>query len=264
MMKKSAKVIVAIFLMVFAAIPAVAQSYENESETVPLGSELHRSNPEKVRRLARRLIAPKGDWQVGLSVMYADFNAANSDYMLLLDGLDAHASMFKIAPEASIAVADNHALGIKFNYTRLAGGLDAATLDLLGNLSLGVGGLNALSNSMGGSIYQRTFVGIDKQGRFGIFWDYILGYTKSKTQLSLSADSSSHVMKNKYYFAFAPGLIYYPMNNVSIHAGISILDISYSETKAFNNDTFVGIREGWKANASLNLLNLSFGLAIHL
>lgn len=250
--------------MVLAAEPAVAQSYEEKPETVALGAELHRRNPDKSRRLTHRLIAPKGDWQVGLSVMYTDFSADNSDYMLLLDGLDARASMFKIAPEASIAFANNHAFGIKFNYTRLAGGLDAATLDLLGNLSLSVGNVNALSNSMGGSIYQRTFVGIDKQGRFGIFWDYILGYTRSKTQLSLSEDSSSHVMKNKYYFAFAPGLIYYPMNNVSIHAGISILDFSYSETKAFNDGTFVGNREGWKANASLNLLNLSFGLAIHL
>ena len=282
MMKTIFRIITVCLFIALAAVPAEGQSSyrdygyrdrdyrdrdyrDRDPETVDLGAEVPRRNPERKRRLKRRLIAPKGDWQVGLSVMYTDFDAANSDYMLVLDGLDARASMFKIAPEASITVANNHALGVKFNYSRLAGALDAATLDLLGNLSLSVpGNISAISNTMGGCVYQRTFVGIDKQGRFGIFWDYIIGTSRAKTQFSLSEDSMSHTVKEKRYFAFAPGVIYYPMNNISIHAGISILDVSYSKTKAYNNDTFVGEREALKANASLNLLNLSFGLAIHL
>lgn len=254
----------AVCILTFAAVPVSAQSSEEKSDTLSLGDELRRRNPERQRRITRRLIIPKGDWQTGLSVMYSDFNAANSDYMLLLEGMDAKASMFRIAPEASIAVANNHALGVRFSYMRLAGGLDAASLDLLGNLSLSVSNVNAISNSMGGSIYKRTYVGIDRQGRFGLFWDYILGYTRSKTQFSLSEDSTSHTMKEKYGFAFAPGVIYFPMNNVSIHANISIIDVSYSNTKAYVNDDFVGEREKRAANATLNLLNLSFGLAIHL
>ena len=256
--------LLAVCIPILAAVPVSGQSSSGKTKTVQLGSELKRRNPDRQRRITRRLIIPKGDWQTGLSVMYSDFNAANSDYMLLLEGMDAKASMFKIAPEASIAVANNHALGVRFNYTHLAGGLDAASLDLLGNLSLSVGNINAMSNSMGGSIYKRTYVGIDKQGRFGLFWDYILGYTRAKTQFSLSEDSVSRTVKEKYSFAFAPGVIYFPMNNVSIHANISILDVYHSKTSAYTNDTFVGERVKHGANATLNLLNLSFGLAIHL
>lgn len=263
-MMKTILRLLAVCLLTLAAVPASAQSSDGKSETLSLGDELVRRNPEKRRRITRRLIIPKGDWQTGLSVMYSDFNAANSDYMLLLEGMDAKASMFKISPEASIAVANNHALGVRFNYMRLAGGLDAASLDLLGNLSLSVGNVNAVSNSMGGSIYKRTYVGIDRQGRFGLFWDYILSYTRSKTQFSLSEDSASHTMKEKYSLAFAPGVIYFPMNNVSIHANISIVDLSHSITKAYVNDEFVGERDRRAANATLNVLNLCFGLAIHL
>lgn len=264
MMKTLFGIFAAVVFMAYTAVPASGQSSDGKSDTLSLGSELHRRNPDKSRRIPRRLIVPKGDWQVGLSVMYSDFDSASSDYMLLLEGIDARASMFSIAPEASIAVADNHALGVKFTYTRLAGALDAATLDLLGNLSLSAGGVNAISNTMGGCFYQRTYVGIDRLGRFGLYWDYIVGTSRAKTQFSMSEDSVSHTVKEKYYVAFAPGLIYFPMNNVSIHAGISILDVSYSKTAAYDNETFVGEREALKANLSLNLLNLSFGLAIHL
>ena len=121
MMKTIFRIITVCFFIALAAVPAEGQSsYRDidqrdpgyrDSETLRLGAEVPRRNPERKRRLKRRLIAPKGDWQVGLSVMYTDFDAANSDYMLLLDGLDARASMFKIAPEASITVANNHALG---------------------------------------------------------------------------------------------------------------------------------------------------------
>lgn len=253
-------------MMAFAPIHSMGQSSDMDiySETVRVGYEMKNVHTGKERRLPRRLISPNGDWQFGLSVMYSDFDAANSDYMFVLDGVGADASMFKIAPEVSITVADNHALGVRFTYTKLSGALDAASLDLLGNLNLSVGNINALSSSMGGSIYQRTFVGLDKMGRFGIFWDYVLGYTKSQTRFSLSPDSMSHTLKKKYSLSFAPGVVYYPMNNVSVQANISIFDVSYSRTSAYSDGTFTGERYGWKANASLNLLNLSFGLAIHL
>lgn len=144
-------------IMAMAALPAAGQ--------VVLGSEITPKDTTKQNRLTNRLIAPKGGWQCGLSVMYADFNSANSDYMLMLQGLSARASMLKLAPEAAYTFKDNHAVGVKFNYLKAGGMVDAATADLLGNLSLSVSDVSATSNSMGGAVFQRTYIGIDKQGR---------------------------------------------------------------------------------------------------
>lgn len=251
-------------LIVMAAIPASGQNSGRKNETVVLGSDIAPKDTARQRRLTNRLIAPKGGWQCGLSVMYADFNSANSDYMLLLQGLNARASMLKIAPEAAYTFSNNHAVGVKFNYMKAGGMVDAATADLLGNLSLSVSDVNASSNSMGGSVFQRTYIGIDKQGRFGIFWDYILGYTRSKTQFAAGEAGATHTVKEKINIAFAPGVVYFPMNNVSVQANISIADLSYASTKAYQGGTEVGTHKGWKAQAGLNLLNLSFGLTIHL
>ena len=250
-------------ILVMSAVPALGQTDSGE-ETIVLGAEITPKDPAKQKRLTNRLIAPKGEWQCGMSVMYADFNSANSDYMLMLQGLDLRASMLKITPEAAYTFKNNHAVGVKFNYLKFGGMLDSATADLLGNMSLSVSDINAATNSMGGSVFQRTYIGIDKQGRFGIFWDYILGYTRAKTQFASGEASNSHTVKEKVYLAFSPGVIYFPMNNVSIHANISIADVSYATTKAYQNGNQVGMHKGWKAQAGLNLLNLSFGLAIHL
>lgn len=256
--------ILMVCLMVMVAIPAAGQTSGKDTERIVLGSDIVPKDTAKQNRLVNRLIAPKGGWQCGLSVMYADFNSANSDYMLLLQGLGARASMLKLAPEAAYTFKNNHAVGVKFNYMKAGGMVDAATADLLGNLSLSVSDVNASSNSMGGSVFQRTYIGIDKQGRFGIFWDYILGYTRAKTQFAAGETGAAHTVKEKVNIAFAPGVVYFPMNNVSVQANISIAELSYSDTKAYQGGDEVGSHKGWKAQAGLNLLNLSFGLTIHL
>lgn len=252
------------FLLVMMAVPTLAQTSGKSNETIVLGAEIAPKDTTKHKRFTNRLIAPKGEWQCGMSVMYSDFNSDNSDYMLLLQGLNARASMLRIAPEASYTFKENHSAGVRFTYAKLTGILDAATADLLGNLSLSVGDINAVSNSMGGSVFQRTYIGIDDRGRFGIFWDYILGYTRSRTHFTSEAGMSSYALSHKIGLAFAPGLIYFPMNNISIQANISIADISYSSTRAYENGAVAGTHKDWKAMAGLNLLNLNFGLTIHL
>ena len=116
--------------------------------------------------------------------------------------------------------------------------------------------------SMGANVFQRTYVGIDKRGRFGIFWDYILGYTRSKTQFS--ASDGAYSLKEKGLLSFAPGVVYFPMNNLSIQACISLAELSYNKVTAYESGLVSGTRTAWKAQASLNVLNLNFGLTIHL
>ena len=169
-----------------------------------------------------------------------------------------------LVPEAAYTFRDNHAIGVKLNYMKANGLLDTATADLLGNLSLSVSDVNAVSTTMGGSVFQRTYIGIDKQGRFGITWDYILGYTRTDTQFAAGDMVPANSLREKISLSFAPGVVYFPMNNISIQANISIADVSYAVTKAYDNGAPVQTRAGWNARASLNLLNLSFGLTIHL
>lgn len=254
--------IFAVCLLATAALPSFGQSESGNEGGVVLGSEIMPKNPAKERRLTNRLIAPKGEWQCGLSVMYADFNSDNLDFMLAVQGLSARASLLRIAPEAAYTFKDNHAIGLRFQYTKAGGMLDGVTADLLGNMSLPVENIGGTTLSMGASVFERSYIGIDKRGRFGIILDYVLGYTRSKSQFA--AAEGTYSVKQKGHLGFAPGVVYFPMNNISIQASVSIAELSYNHVTAYESGLVSGTRSAWKAQASLNVLNLNFGLTIHL
>ncbi len=255
---------IALCLCLMAAVSASGMTGTGGDDHIVLGKELHHKDTSKTRRFKNHLIAPKGEWQCGLSIMYADFSSANSDYMLLLQGVDANASMLRLAPEAAYTFADNHAVGVRFQYTNINGMVDTATADLLGNFNMTLEDINAYSRSMSGSVFKRTYIGLDSNGRVGIYWDYILGYTRTKSQFLVGEGSSAFSVKNRVHLGFAPGIVYFPMNNVSIQASISLADLSYSMISAYEADRLAGRRQAWKAQASLNVLNISFGLTVHL
>ena len=219
---------------------------------------------ENGKRLESHLIAPKGGWQCGMSVMYTDFSSNNSEFMLMLKGFGTSASMTRIAPEALFTYMDNHAVGVRFQYTNISGMVDSMTADLLGNLSMSFDNVNALSSSMGGSLFHRTYVGLESFGRIGLFWDYALGYSKSRTQFYAGDDSDAFSINNKLSLSFAPGFVYFPMNNVSVQASVSMGGLSYNDITSFEHNEVTGTRSAWKAYAGISLLDFNFGLTVHL
>ena len=257
------RIILSLCLLAAVTASASAQS-ETGNGAIVLGREIMPKDTAKVKRFKNHLIAPKGGWQCGISVMYADFSSDNSDYMLMLQGLSANASMLRLAPEAAYSYSDNRAVGAKFQYTSMNGMMDSMTADLLGNFSMSLDDLSASSTSMSASVFHRTYIGLDNHGRIGIFWDYILGASRTVTRFSTSEPSDSYSLNKKIYLAFAPGIAYFPMNNVSVHAGISLAELAYSNVAAYDGGEVIGERHAWKALASINLLRLNFGLTIHL
>lgn len=261
---KRARLLISAACLLMAAATAFGQSAGDDRNTIVLGEEIMPKDTTKQRRFKNRLIAPKGEWQCGLSVMYADFASSDADFMLMLQGLGADASMLRLAPEAAYTFRDNHAVGAKFQYTSLNGMIDTATADLLGNFSMSVENLHASSKSMSAGIFQRTYVGLDKYGRVGLFWDYVLGVSRTRTQFYMGDASNAYSLNERISLGFAPGIVFFPMNNVSIQASIGLADLSYGNMKAYEGGDVVGSRRNWKASASLNILDLSFGLTIHL
>lgn len=243
------------------AIPSFGRT-KGKEDVVVLGKELTKDTTSTAH-FKNYLIAPKGEWQCGISVIYADFASSNSDYMMLLQGIDAQASMLRLAPQAAYTYSENKSIGVRFKYTNLTGMIDAASIDLLGNFGLSLENINATSRGLSAEIFHRTYWGLDKNGRVGLFWDYILGLTRNNTSYEADAPVPSYTLTNKAHLGFAPGLIYFPMNNVSVQASLCFADLSYENVKAHKDADVVGQRHAWKAQASLNVLDLNFGLTIH-
>ena len=139
-------------LLLTAFSSAYAGSLQSTQPADTIGGILSPKDTTVQKRFQPRLIAPKGGWQCGLSVMYADISTSNSDFMMLLQGIDLGASLFRLSMEGAYTYLPNHAVGARFTYSKLNGVLDTATADLLGNLSLSVSNLHAASTSMSGAV----------------------------------------------------------------------------------------------------------------
>ena len=262
-MMQMKSIITTVCLIFMAAVTSFGQTERVEDKSLPLGSELMPKDTTKTNRFKNHLIAPKGEWQCGISVMYADFTSSDTEYMMLIQGLSANASFLRLAPQAMYTFANNHAVGVRFQYTNVNGNLDSATADLLGNFSMALGNIDAKSRSLSTSVFQRTYWGLDKRGRVGLFWDYVLGYTRKNVSVNSGGGTAPYTITHKVHLGFAPGLVYYPMNNVSVYASICLADLSYNYVEAYENNIVTGTRHAWKAQAKINIMDLNFGLAIH-
>ena len=261
--------IISTLLLAALALPVMAQTEnilepEKESRTITLGGEIVPKDTTKTHRFVNHLIAPKGEWQCGIAVMYADFDSDNSEYMLLAQNMDASASFLRIAPEAAYTFMPNHAVGIRFAYTTARGVVDAATADLLGNFSMTVENVHANSRMMSACVFERSYVGLDQHGRVGLFMDYCLSLSRTKSQVYTGSSSDAYTINKKIHVGVAPGLVYYPMNNISVQASIGIAGASYGSTKSYSGGEVTGSRAAWNAKASLSILDLNLGLTIHL
>ena len=216
------------------------------------------------RRLASYTIIPKGDWQIGMAASYMNISTDNSDYLLILNGTSANASILDISLQGGFAYMNNQSAGLRLKYSTGNCLIDASTLDLLGNFSLDIENIRAKYLSYSAYLFNRSYIGLDRLARVGFFIDAALGYVRSRTDVFPEDVHSSYSTNDKISLVLSPGIVYFPMNNVSIFASVSLAEISYNHSKGFKDGVFVGDRLSFRAQSKLNLLALSFGITVHL
>lgn len=253
----------ALFMM-----PAGAQSLSSgkkeKQPPIVMGKEIVRDSVKASRNLKTYEIAPKGEWQVGLQGMYLNLSSDNSEYMLLLSGIDAKASMFRVTPLVSYTYMTNQSVGLKLQYTQIDGMVDAATLDLLNDgLSFGVNNVNAHMRTFSAAVYHRSYIGLDNRGRVGLIYDFTLGYSRGRSVMGIGDPGDSYSLNNQFKLTFSPGFVFFAMDNVSAHVTLSVADLSYNNVRAYSGGSLSGTRDFWRAQLKLNALDLNFGLAFH-
>lgn len=248
-----------------AAAPRDPSSVRHSKPQVVLGTLMPKDTTgHHTRRLDNRLIAPKGEFQTGMMAAYASFKSEDSELFLALKDIDASASAFRITPFVGYTYKDNQSIGVRFAYTTAHGALAGGTADLL-NEGLEFGGdlgLDVRMWAFSAELYHRSYIGLDNHGRVGIICDFVLGYTLNKSMTGNSRRDYS--LTNKAKLSFNPGIAVYPMNNVSVFVTLGMADVSYNNTRTFENRQFTGERNYWDARCKINLFDINFGLTFHL
>lgn len=245
-------------LLALTVLSGNIHASEGASAHSPATDSIHR------RRLTSYTIIPRGDWQIGMAASYMNISTDNSDYLLILDGTSANASIINISLQGGYSYIDNQSAGMRFKYSTGNCHIDASTLDLLGNFTLDVENIRSKYLSYSAYLFNRSYIGLDRLARVGFFIDAALGYVRSRTDIFAQEVHSSYSTNDKLSLVLSPGIVYFPMNSVSIYASVSLADISYNHSKGFKDGVFVGDRHFFKAQSKLNLLALSFGITVHL
>lgn len=220
---------------------------------------------DSLRQFDRYQFIQMGTFQFGTSLAHSAVNSTNSEFMLLLNGLDLSGNLTRLTPYVSYAYAKDRAVGVSFNYTSARAQVDAATLDILNDgLQFSVEDLAASYVSSGISVFHRQFFGLDPLSRFGIYYDTRLSYTSGRTEITGAGDEGSFTSSKKYGFDFTPGIMVFVRDNISIHAGVSIADVSYNTSDVYSGGQVTGSHSRFISRIKLDPLGLVFGMSIHL
>ena len=239
-------------------------------ETIKLGAEIKQQSDsldgKRRRGLQQHLIIPKGEWQVGALISHVSFSSDDSEYLLIVQNLDANGSITKVAPFVAYSYRDNRSIGIKLQYSSANGNIREGDLDFLSDdLNFSVDDIRANMSSFQTAVYHRSYIGLDDRGRIGLFNDISLSYTNSKTVFTYNAETAdTYTRSNQIKLSLQPGIVVFAMNNVSTHVSIGIGGVSYNNTKYIKAGEVIGTRNYSQAKFKLNVLDINIGVTIHL
>lgn len=212
--------------------------------------------------LSKYDLIPKGEKLAGVQFAYLNLNSANSEYMLLVNGLDAKASFGTVAPMLAFAYAPNRVLGIRGGYSFANGQIDGTTLSLLNDgLDFELSDVSASMKSSSVSVFHRSYLGLDENGILGLYAEVAATYGMSKTSFGASIEDYSTNRKVK--LSFSPGVVFFPNQFFSTHVGLSLASVGYDTASFVKDGAVSGSKTSFKAQASLDLLGIDLGIVVH-
>lgn len=212
----------------------------------------------------------KGESMVGLTVSYGTIDSEDSNIALLLDQINLSGQVFNIKPHYGFFYNDNNAVGVRLGYSYANGALDNASLNLgeAADIDLSIGNIAYRNQGFSAAVYHRSYMSIDRKGRFGLFaeWELAGKFARSKTGASAAESTYSSIADNyRLSLNFAPGFAVYIFPNVCASVSFGLGGLQYNHIRQMDGEmNFVGKRDFSKLRFGLNLTEINIGVNVHL
>ncbi|MBR5136143.1 MAG: hypothetical protein IKU92_03760 [Rikenellaceae bacterium] len=219
------------------------------------------------RGIYQYLFIPKGQMLAGATLSYAHLNSDDSQFLLMINGLQAECSMTRISPFFGVSFANNQVLGARFAYQQTRGNVDNVSLRVGDNedYTFTFNNVNLLQRSYAGALFHRAYIGLDLRGRFALYNETRVEFAFGRNQFSFGDETLDQYAKNRQVgITFHPGVAVCIMNNVSMHASVGIGGVTLSDSRVYDGEQELGKRTAMNANFRLNLLDISLGITLHL
>lgn len=210
---------------------------------------------------------PKGKWIGGLTFSYVNFDSDDSSLLYsLLGGMDMNLGIKAIHPYVGYTIKDNLVLGAKFGYNHLVGDVGNIDLDLGSDLSFSLSNMRYTEDLYSVGVFNRSYVGLDGGGRFGLFNETTLTYKHGTSNYNSGTEEEglkhTETTINELHLGINPGVAVFIMPNVCAEMSFGVAGFRYRSEKQRNESGEEGKRSTSGANFKINILNINIGITI--
>ncbi|MBD5234440.1 MAG: hypothetical protein HDS65_09745 [Bacteroidales bacterium] len=217
------------------------------------------------RGLFNYIFIPKGKWGFGITASYGELSTEDVQMLSMLTDLDVKGKMYSLNPSVSYFFANNKAVGLKFNYNRGTADLGSLGFDFDEDLSFNIGDISYYQQSFGVSTFYRGYVGLDTNGRFGIFNEVDLDFSSGSSRFKRLYDGAprdTRTIVTQGSLNFSPGVCVFIQDMVSFNISFGVFGLKWRHESQSTDGVFEGSRTTSGANFRFNIFNINFGLMV--
>lgn len=208
---------------------------------------------------------PKKKWIGGITASYVNLEIDDNQLLYsLLKDVDLSGRLVTVNPFVGYAIKDNIVLGLKFGYSHGRAGIGNLAINY-DDLDISLKNLLYLTDSYSVALFHRSYVGIDRGKRFGVFSETALSYSTGTSSFQREEESGvkrTDTNMSQVRLGLNPGLTVFIMENVSAEVSFGIVGFKYGWESQRNNEGETGKRHTSSADFKINLLNINIGITI--
>ena len=244
-------------------------------------SEQYQQNLQKrhIQRIDRSemksTFIPKGLWMCGATVNYREWENENQN-LVVIKNLNMEGHVFSVSPYVGYFVANNLALGIRYNYNRHYFSLADLDLNLGEDFNINLEDLYYLEHKHEASAFGRFYMPLFGSKIFGAFAEARLTYSHANGKNStgrregnINTLDGTYEKVNKIQLGITPGLCIFVTNFAAVETSIGVLGVDY-KWSTFKNvhpnatEYEYGKNHSGGVNFKFNIFTVNIGMTFYL
>lgn len=217
------------------------------------------------RGLFNYIFIPKGKWGFGITASYGELQTEDVQVLSILKDVDFKGKMYSVKPYISYFVRSNHAVGLKFDYTRGIADLGRLGLDFDDDLNFTLRDVSYYQQSFSVAAFHRAYVGLDRSGRFGIFNEVDLSFGSGSSRfkrLYNNEPKDTRTVITQGAINFSPGVCVFLQDFMSFNVSFGVFGLKWRKEDQTTDGVDEGSRVTSGANFKFNIFNINFGLMV--
>lgn len=218
------------------------------------------------RDAMKAVFVPKGQWMVGASINFSEWDADNYNLTVLKDvAIEGHT--FSGSPYFGYFVANNLAVGARYNYSRNYFYLGNLDLNLGEDFNINLEDIYYLGHTHTADVFIRPYLPLGKSNVYGAFVDLRAGYAYSTSKNSTGRDAEydgSYTRSNTLQLNVCPGMAVFATDFLAVEASIGIMGLKYRWKDQKTNRVENGSSKMGGANFKFNFLSVNLGVTFYL